>query len=47
MKEYELTPSSLDWWINQNHTSGSFKEKDIKTAEQQTNLNRITLFHTN
>jgi len=24
----------LDRWINQNHTSGSFKEKDNKTAEQ-------------
>ncbi len=34
IKEYELTPSSLDRWINQNHTSGSFKEKDNKTAEQ-------------
>ncbi|MEK4936036.1 IS3 family transposase [Bacillus sp. FSL K6-0042] len=34
IKEYGLTPSSLDRWINQNHTSGSFKEKDNKTAEQ-------------
>ncbi|HDR4703569.1 IS3 family transposase [Bacillus paranthracis] len=34
IKEYRLTPSSLDRWINQNHTSGSFKEKDNKTAEQ-------------
>ncbi|PEL19564.1 helix-turn-helix domain-containing protein, partial [Bacillus pseudomycoides] len=24
IKEYGLTPSSLDRWINQNHTSGSF-----------------------
>ncbi|HHX7185809.1 IS3 family transposase [Bacillus cereus group sp. BY128LC] len=35
IKEYRLTPSSLDRWINQNHTSGSFKEKDNKTAEQR------------
>ncbi|WP_436866927.1 transposase [Bacillus fungorum] len=34
IKEYGLTPSSLDQWINQNHTSGSFKEKANKTAEQ-------------
>lgn len=34
IKEYGLTPSLLDQWINQNHTSGSFKEKDNKTAEQ-------------
>ncbi|AIK40690.1 transposase family protein [Bacillus pseudomycoides] len=34
IKEYGLTPSSLDRWINQNRTSGSFKEKDNKTAEQ-------------
>ncbi|EEM07935.1 Transposase [Bacillus pseudomycoides] len=34
IKEYGLIPSSLDRWINQNHTSGSFKEKDNKTAEQ-------------
>ncbi len=34
MTEYGLTPSSLDQWMNQNHTSGSFKEKDNKTAEQ-------------
>ena len=34
IKEYGLTPSSLDRWINQSHTSGSFKEKDNKTAEQ-------------
>ncbi|PEL16136.1 transposase, partial [Bacillus pseudomycoides] len=24
IKEYGLTPSSLDRWINQSHTSGSF-----------------------
>ncbi len=34
IKEYGLTPSPLNRLINQNHTSGSFKEKDNKTAEQ-------------
>ncbi|MED4717883.1 IS3 family transposase [Bacillus badius] len=33
--EYDLTPSSLDRWIHQDETSGSFKEKDNRTAEQQ------------
>ncbi|MFK9090969.1 transposase [Bacillus salipaludis] len=28
IREYELTPSSLDKWINQSKSSGSFKEKD-------------------
>lgn len=28
IREYELTPSSLDKWIKQSKTSGSFKEKD-------------------
>lgn len=34
IKEYELTPSSLVRWINQNHMSSTFKDKDNKTAEQ-------------
>ncbi|KZR56904.1 transposase [Bacillus badius] len=33
--EYDLTPSSLDRWIHQDETSGSFKEEDNRTAEQQ------------
>ena len=32
--EYDLTPSALDKWIKQHHTSGSFKEKDNMTPEQ-------------
>jgi transposase len=32
--EYELTPSALDKWVKQFHTSGSFKEKDNKIPEQ-------------
>ncbi len=34
IREYELTPSSLNRWINQHQKSGSFKEKDNKTPEQ-------------
>jgi len=33
-EEYDLTPSSLDRWIKQEQTSGSFKEKDNKTPEE-------------
>ena len=33
--EYDLTPSSLDRWIYQDETSGSFKEKDNRSPEQQ------------
>jgi len=32
--EYDLTPSSLDRWINQDETC-SFKEKDNRSSEQQ------------
>ena len=28
IREYDLTPSSLDKWVSQSQTSGSFKEKD-------------------
>ena len=35
IREYDLTPSSLDKWVNQSQTSGSFKEKDNLTPEQQ------------
>ena len=34
IREYDLTPSSLDKWINQNQATGSFKEKDNLTAEE-------------
>jgi transposase len=33
--EYDLTPSSLDRWIQQDEKSGSFKEKDNRSFEQQ------------
>lgn len=32
--EYDLTPSALDRWIKQAKTSGSFKEKDNRSAEE-------------
>ncbi|MEC0668157.1 IS3 family transposase, partial [Priestia flexa] len=35
IREYELTPSSLDKWINQSKSSGSFKEKDNLSPEQK------------
>jgi len=28
LREYDLSPSTLDKWIQQNENSGSFKEKD-------------------
>ena len=34
IKEYELTPSSLDKWINQSENTGSFKEKDNLSLEE-------------
>ncbi len=34
IKEYDLTPSALDKWIDQQRTSGSFKEKDNLTPDQ-------------
>jgi transposase len=40
IREYDLTPSSLDKWVNQHQTSGSFKEKDNLTPEQQ-ELNKL------
>lgn len=35
VREYELTPSSLDRWIKQFRQSGSFKEKDNRSPEEQ------------
>lgn len=35
IRQYELTPSALDKWIRQSKTSGSFKEKDNLTPEQE------------
>ena len=35
IEEYELTPSSLDRWIQQNENTGSFKEKDNRSPEEK------------
>ena len=35
VKEYDLTPSAFDKWVRQHKTSGSFKEKDNRTPEQE------------
>lgn len=35
IREYDLAPSLLDHWIRQAETTGSFKEKDNRTPEQQ------------
>lgn len=34
ISEYDLTPSAFDKWIKQSQISGSFKEKDNRTPEQ-------------
>ena len=35
MRDYQLTASLMDRWIKQANTSGSFKEKDNRTPEEQ------------
>jgi transposase len=35
IKEYDLTPSALDRWVKQYKSSGSFKEKDNRSPEEQ------------
>lgn len=34
IKEYDLTPSTLDKWLKQADNTGSFKEKDNRSAEE-------------
>jgi transposase len=34
VKEYDITLSSLNRWIKQSKTSGSFKEKDNRSDEE-------------
>ncbi|PLS18720.1 IS3 family transposase [Bacillus sp. M6-12] len=34
IREYDLTPSSLDKWISQHNASGSFKEADNRTPQE-------------
>ena len=33
IREYDLTASAFDTWINRSQTSGSFKERDNKSTE--------------
>jgi transposase len=35
LREYDLSPSTLDKWIKQSENSGSFKEKDNLTPDQK------------
>ena len=35
IREYDLTASAFDKWVKQSKTSGSFKEKDNRTPEQE------------
>lgn len=35
IKEYQLTASSFDKWVQQHQSSGSFEEKDNRTPEQE------------
>ncbi|AYB38149.1 transposase [Brevibacillus laterosporus] len=44
IQDYNLTPFSLDKWINQYNTSGSFKEADNRTPEES---ELIELFNRN
>ncbi|MDQ0220404.1 transposase [Peribacillus cavernae] len=39
ISEYDLTPSALDKWVKQSQTSGSFKEKDNRTPEENELIN--------
>ncbi|MMZ59797.1 Transposase [compost metagenome] len=34
VEEYDLTASALDRWIKQTKTTGSFKEKDNRSPEE-------------
>jgi transposase len=34
IREYELTPSTFNKWLNQSQSSGSFKEKDNRSPEE-------------
>ncbi len=33
--DYDLNPSTFDKWVKQHHQSGSFKEKDNRTPQEQ------------
>ena len=35
IREYDLTASAFDKWVKQSKASGSFKEKDNRTSEEE------------
>ncbi len=35
IREYDLTVSAFDKWVKQSQISGSFKEKDNRTPEEE------------
>lgn len=35
IREYDLTPSAFDKWVKQHQNSGSFREKDNRSPEEQ------------
>lgn len=35
VREYDLTASAFDKWVKQSQTSGSFKEKDNRSPEEE------------
>jgi transposase len=35
IREYDLTPSAFDKWVKQYHKSGSFREQDNRSPEEQ------------
>lgn len=35
IREYDLTPSAFDKWVKQYQNSGSFREKENRTPEEQ------------
>lgn len=37
--DYELTQSTFDKWVKQHNQSGSFREKDNRTTQEQELLN--------
>ena len=38
IREYELSPTAFDRWIKQGESSGSFKEKEYRTLEENESI---------
>ncbi|RNB60248.1 hypothetical protein EDM57_02790 [Brevibacillus gelatini] len=45
LKEYDLSASAFDRWVKQSRTTGSFKEKDNRTEEQNERDCKIFCVH--